>query len=375
MGHITLNDVRKHYDGHDEAAVKGATLEIAEDEFFVILGPSGCGKSTLLRLIAGLEEATGGEIWIDGRLVNYEPPARRNVAMVFQNYALYPQMSVERNIRFPLKMAKLPRAEQEAATQQVLRSLDLERLASRNVSQLSGGERQRVAVGRAIVRRPSALLMDEPLSNLDALLRAQTRAELLQLHREVGGAIVYVTHDQVEAMSMGDRIGVMCAGELVQVDRPEVVYGTPATRFVAQFIGSPPMNLLDGRLLEEDGGLRFHTAGWTYDLATLGRRGAAARQAAGGEATLGVRPESIELTAPERAEDAWEIRLIEYLGAERIALLARDDDVLRVRLPMHTHHVEGERVGVELHPGDVHLFDARGRNVFASPGALASVAS
>ena len=223
----------------------------------MLLGPSGCGKSTLLKMVAGLEGVTDGEIYIDRELINYVPPGRRGVAMVFQNYALYPHMTVRQNIGFPLKMAKTRRDRIEAAVQEVAAIVALSELLERPVSQLSGGQRQRVALARALVRQPRVTLMDEPLSNLDALLRVQTREELLRLHRRVPGTVIYVTHDQVEALTMGDRIGVMRAGELMQVGSAEEVYAKPANRFVAGFVGSPRMNLLDGTIRTSEGEHEF----------------------------------------------------------------------------------------------------------------------
>src|SRR3954449_10755051 len=244
MASVELHRVSKRYSDDGAPAVAELDLGIEDGELFVLLGPSGCGKSTLLKLIGGLEEPSAGEIRIDGRLVNHVSPGRRDVAMVFQSYALYPHMTARENVRFPLRMAKVPRAEAVAAVEEAAGVLGLEALLDRKGGALSGGERQRVAVARALVRDPAVLLMDEPLSNLDALLRMHTREELLRLHRSVPGTIVYVTHDQVEAMTMGDRIGVMEHGRLAQVGSAMEIYDQPATRFVAGFIGAPPMSLI-----------------------------------------------------------------------------------------------------------------------------------
>jgi multiple sugar transport system ATP-binding protein len=233
MAPVRLVAVRKQYAGNQPPAVNDVNLDISDGELFVLLGPSGCGKSTLLRMIGGVEEVTDGELWLGDRLVNFDAPGKRNVAMVFQNYALYPHMSVERNIEFPLRRHHVPRDERRAAVDRTAATLDIKELMDRRVSDLSGGQRQRVAVGRALVRQPAVLLMDEPLSNLDALLRVHTREQLLQLHREIGTTVVYVTHDQVEAMTMGDRIGVMRDGQLVQVGSPDEVYRRPTDKFVA----------------------------------------------------------------------------------------------------------------------------------------------
>jgi len=250
MGAIALRKVEKVY-GHGAKANKvihGVDVDIADGEFIVIVGPSGCGKSTLLRMVAGLEEISAGEIAIGGRVVNRLEPAQRDIAMVFQNYALYPHMSVFDNMAYGLKIAKVPKPEIEARVRKAARILELEALLERKPRQLSGGQRQRVAMGRAIVRQPQAFLFDEPLSNLDAKLRAQTRLEIQKLHRELGVTSLFVTHDQVEAMTLAQRMIVMNGGRVEQIGTPEAVYGRPASTFVAGFIGSPPMNLLAGRV-------------------------------------------------------------------------------------------------------------------------------
>ncbi len=238
-------------------AVGDVSLRVADGEFLVLLGPSGCGKSTILRVVAGLENADSGEIVIGDKLVNFIDPVKRNVAMVFQNYALYPHMTVAKNIAFPLEIAKKPKAEISAAITRAAGILGLEELLERLPGQLSGGQRQRVALARAIVREPHAFLMDEPLSNLDAQLRIQTRLELIQLHARLGITTMYVTHDQVEAMTMGNRIAVMNRGVLQQIGTPQDVYRRPANVFVATFLGAPPMNMIDGALESVDGEWRF----------------------------------------------------------------------------------------------------------------------
>src|SRR5712691_6830365 len=246
VGRVAIRGVSKRFG--DVTAVDDFTLEVADEEFLVLLGPSGCGKSTALRIIAGLEEPTAGTIEIGDRLVNDVEAKDRDVAMVFQSYALYPHMTVRRNVEFPLKTRRVPTAERNRLVQEAAGILGLEDLLERKPAQLSGGQRQRVALARAIVRRPQAFLMDEPLSNLDAKLRVQTRAELVELQRRLSATIVYVTHDQVEAMTMGHRIAVLDAGVLQQVGPPQEVYARPANLFVAQFIGSPPMNTVEGRI-------------------------------------------------------------------------------------------------------------------------------
>ncbi len=245
MAGVTMDKVTKVYP-NGVAAVIDLDLDIAEGEFLVLVGPSGCGKSTALRMVAGLETITSGELRIGDRVVNDLPPKERDIAMVFQNYALYPHMTVEQNIGFALKLAKLPKDEIRERVLNAAKVLQLEEWLDRKPGQLSGGQRQRVAMGRAIVRDPSVFLMDEPLSNLDAKLRAQTRAEIASLQRSLGTTTIYVTHDQIEAMTMGDRVAVMRDGRLQQVDEPEVLYAEPSNLFVAAFIGSPSMNLLEG---------------------------------------------------------------------------------------------------------------------------------
>jgi sn-glycerol 3-phosphate transport system ATP-binding protein len=307
MGAISLRKVEKIY-GHGAKAVKaihGVSAEIADGEFIVIVGPSGCGKSTLLRMVAGLEEITGGEIDISGRVVNRLEPAERDIAMVFQNYALYPHMSVYDNMAYGLKIAKVPKAEIEERVQKAAKILELGGLLDRKPRQLSGGQRQRVAMGRAIVRQPQVFLFDEPLSNLDAKLRAQTRLEIQKLHRELGVTSLFVTHDQVEAMTLGQRLIVMNAGRIEQIGTPEAVYTQPATTFVAGFIGSPPMNLLRGR----GDGVAFAVDGATLTLPAPAPRA--------GDALIGLRPEHAELHG---SVNGWplHVEMIEMLGAERL---------------------------------------------------------
>ncbi len=265
-------------------AVDDVSLEIADREFMVLLGPSGCGKSTLLRIIAGLENPTGGDVFIGDVRVNDVEPKARDVAMVFQSYALYPHKSVQANIEFPLKVRKVPRAEREAAAAQAAATLGLTEFMGRKPGQLSGGQRQRVALARAIVRQPAVFCMDEPLSNLDAKLRSETRAELVALHQRLSSTFIYVTHDQIEAMTMGTRVAVMNRGHIEQVGTPQEVYARPATVFVAQFIGTPPMNVLPAGLVEHS------------------------------DALIGIRPEHIVIddASPVRAE----VLLVEQLGHE-----------------------------------------------------------
>jgi sn-glycerol 3-phosphate transport system ATP-binding protein len=320
MASISIRNAEKTYAPGSKAAVKvihGVDAEIADGEFIVIVGPSGCGKSTLLRMVAGLEEITGGEIAIGPRVVNNLEPAERDIAMVFQNYALYPHMSVYDNMAYGLKIAKVPKPEIDTRVQKAAKILELSHLLERKPRQLSGGQRQRVAMGRAIVRQPSVYLFDEPLSNLDAKLRAQTRLEIQKLHGELGVTSLFVTHDQVEAMTLAQRMIVMNAGRMEQIGTPEEVYHRPATTFVAGFIGSPPMNLLEGQAE----GMRFTLGGATLALPAPAPRN--------GALLLGVRPEHADAAAT-----GWTMRVevVEMLGAERLVYCRLGDAPFTVRL-------------------------------------------
>ena len=306
MGAIALRNVEKAYGFGPKVnkVIHGVNAEIADGEFIVIVGPSGCGKSTLLRMVAGLEAITGGEVHIGGRLVNTLEPAERDIAMVFQNYALYPHMSVFENMAYGLKIAKVPKAEIEARVQKAAKILELGALLQRKPRELSGGQRQRVAMGRAIVRQPAVFLFDEPLSNLDAKLRAATRLEIQKLHAELGITSLFVTHDQVEAMTLAQRMIVMNAGRIEQMGTPEQVYGEPASTFVAGFIGSPPMNLMPCTTE----GLHVTLGGQSLPLPVAAPRS--------GPLTLGVRPEHAVMDP----QGPWQMQvdLLEMLGAERL---------------------------------------------------------
>ncbi|HEX4979617.1 MAG TPA: sn-glycerol-3-phosphate ABC transporter ATP-binding protein UgpC [Acidimicrobiales bacterium] len=347
---VALRNVTKRFDG--VTAVDDLTLEVHDTELLVLLGPSGCGKSTALRIIAGLEDATSGTVELGGRDVTDVEAKDRDVSMVFQSYALYPHMTVRRNIEFPLAARRVDRAERDAAVAEAARALDLEALLDRKPAQLSGGQRQRVALARAIVRRPLVFLMDEPLSNLDAKLRVHTRAELIELHRRLGATIVYVTHDQVEAMTMGDRIAVMRDGVLQQVGPPQAVYERPANLFVAGFIGSPPMNTVPG--VVRDGGTSVEVGGGLVPLPAA----LAEQVRAGGvrDVMVGVRPEGLELgTGPVPAT----VTLVESLGHERHVLcrLPGGEPVI-VRLAAdEPAPADGDAVRLAVKPGQLHLFD------------------
>jgi sn-glycerol 3-phosphate transport system ATP-binding protein len=328
MASIQLKDVVKKYGkGKQELQViHGVNADIADREFIVIVGPSGCGKSTLLRMVAGLEEISGGEISIGGRVVNQLEPAERDIAMVFQNYALYPHMSVFENMAYGLKIKKMPMEEIKQRVDKAAGILELGHLLDRKPRQLSGGQRQRVAMGRAIVRQPQVFLFDEPLSNLDAKLRAQTRLEIQKLHRELGITSLFVTHDQVEAMTLAQRMMVMNAGNMEQFGTPEEVYHRPASTFVASFIGSPPMNLLKN--------------------APGGREGS----------ILGIRPEHLDV-----GHDGWEARVetVELLGAERLVYARVGGEQLIVRIEEGSPSPAPEStIRVTPRPDRLHWFDA-----------------
>jgi sn-glycerol 3-phosphate transport system ATP-binding protein len=349
MGAISLRKVEKTYAPGSKAAVKvihGVDAEITDGEFVVIVGPSGCGKSTLLRMVAGLEEITGGDIAIGGRVVNQLEPSERDIAMVFQNYALYPHMSVFDNMAYGLKIAKLPAEQIKARVDKAAKILELGGLLERKPRQLSGGQRQRVAMGRAIVREPSVFLFDEPLSNLDAKLRAQTRLEIQKLHRELGITSLFVTHDQVEAMTLAQRMMVMNAGRMEQFGTPEEVYQRPATTFVAGFIGSPPMNLLRGTA----DGSRFSTGGQTLPLPMSAPRA--------GELILGLRPEHAQWA--ESGAGTWEllVDVVETLGAERLVYCRLGEQLFTVRIDGTLAAPKpGERVPLRVPPERLHWFD------------------
>jgi len=328
-------------------AVDELDLTATDGELLVLLGPSGCGKSTALRMIAGLEDPTEGEVRIGDRVVNDVAPKDRDVAMVFQTYALYPHKTVRANIEMPLKPRRVAKGERAAQVAEVARMLGLEELLDRKPRELSGGQRQRVALARAIVRRPAAFLMDEPLSNLDAKLRIQTRAELVELHRRLGTTIVYVTHDQVEAMTMADRVAIMDAGRLQQVGPPQEVYDRPANAFVARFIGSPPMNLLNATA----GDGRLRTAG--------GCLPAPGSSVAPGVVTVGVRPEHLRDARGGEPALAAELRVVESLGHERLLVCDSGGEPLIVRRPAEGPLPEpGTRLSLTADAANVHVFDA-----------------
>jgi multiple sugar transport system ATP-binding protein len=354
VGRVAIRGVSKRF--ADVIAVDDLTLEVADEEFLVLLGPSGCGKSTALRMIAGLEEPTEGTIEIGDREVNDVEAKDRDVAMVFQSYALYPHMTVRKNVEFPLKTRRVPTGERNRLVEETTRMLGLETLLERKPAQLSGGQRQRVALARAIVRRPQAFLMDEPLSNLDAKLRVQTRAELVELRRRLGATIVYVTHDQVEAMTMGDRIAILDHGVLQQVGPPQDVYARPANLFVASFIGNPPMNTVAGEVTRVDGTVGVRIPGGVVEIP--GALGAAVERRGLERVVLGVRPE--DLILGEGRQIRATVSVIESLGHERHVICRLEGgQLIIVRQAANVSPpAEASEVGLAADAARLHVFDA-----------------
>ena len=360
MARVELKNIKKIYPGNIEA-VKNADLVINDKEFVVLVGPSGCGKSTTLRMIAGLEEITDGTISIDDVVVNDIPPKDRDIAMVFQNYALYPHMTVYNNMAFGLKLRKYPKDEIAKRVHEAADILGIPELLSRKPKALSGGQRQRVAVGRAIVRNPKVFLFDEPLSNLDAKLRVQMRAEISKLHTQLNATMIYVTHDQIEAMTMGDRIVVMLDGEIQQVAPPLELYNHPVNKFVAEFIGSPPMNMLDGTLVGENGSLRFRDASESVNLIIPEREGKNLEQFVGKSVTLGIRPEDLLENDEQQMKDGISIQapveVVEPMGSEinLYILLNNKSMIARIKADaepqVNTNHI------LDVNTHKIHLFD------------------
>jgi multiple sugar transport system ATP-binding protein len=379
MTAIELIDVTKEYDG-GVLAVRHLSLAVGEGEFLVLVGPSGCGKSTALRMIAGLESITGGELRIDGKRVNEMAPKDRDIAMVFQSYALYPHMTVAENIGFPLRLAGIPKQERTRQVRQAADMLRLDEQLTRRPGKLSGGQRQRVAMGRAIVRQPKAFLMDEPLSNLDAKLRVQMRAEIAGLQRELAVTTVYVTHDQVEAMTMGDRVAVLKDGVLQQVDTPQRLYDEPRNIFVAGFIGSPAMNLFEGGVGRsgENWVVFLGGAEWAIPEPLLALHPPLCTQS-GGRIVVGIRPEDFRVASDDDRAGALEVDVVltESLGSEvhahvRVdarAVASGDPDAEEepvtgrhgnaiARLPPRSPFREGSRAYLTVAPERLHFFDA-----------------
>ncbi len=351
MGALSIRNVRKSYAGQE--ILKGIDIEIEAGEFLILVGPSGCGKSTLLSMIAGLDTPTSGEIHIGDRDVTFAEPKDRDIAMVFQSYALYPNMNVADNIAFGLEMRKVPKPEREAAVARVAKMLQIEHLLKRKPGQLSGGQRQRGAMGRALARNPQLFLFDEPLSNLDAKLRVEMRAEIKLLHQRTRTTTVYVTHDQVEAMTLGDRIAVMKEGVLQQFGTPDDIYARPATKFVAEFIGSPAMNLVKAQRAL-GGGITAHAV-----PLPLSASQAAALQsnAAGTDVVYGLRPEDLQITAVEGAPMVGTVTMLEPTGPETYVTLDTPAGRLVTRVPGRVAQAVGERVGLSWDAEHTHLFD------------------
>jgi multiple sugar transport system ATP-binding protein len=348
MGALSIRNVRKSFGATD--ILKGIDIEVEAGEFLILVGPSGCGKSTLLSMIAGLDTPSTGSIHIADRDVTYALPKDRDIAMVFQSYALYPNMNVAKNISFGLEMRNVPKAEREAAVQRVAKMLQIEHLLDRKPGQLSGGQRQRVAMGRALARNPKLFLFDEPLSNLDAKLRVEMRAEIKLLHQRTKTTTVYVTHDQVEAMTLGDRIAVMREGVVQQLGTPDDIYSRPATRFVAEFIGSPAMNMVGSQRAAN--GLIAKGV----DLALTEAQRLALQSANAAEITYGLRPESLAFAG---AGLPGAVSMLEPTGPETYALVDTPVGNLVARVPGKVPHAVGERVFLHWSATDAHLFDAQ----------------
>ena len=357
MASVKLENVNKYYNQRIHA-VKNVNLDINDQEFIVLVGPSGCGKSTLLRMIAGLEDVTEGSILIDDRVVNNVPPKDRDIAMVFQNYALYPHMSVFDNMAFGLKLRKFSKDEIDKRVHHAAKLLGIEDYLSRKPKELSGGQRQRVAVGRAIVRQPKVFLFDEPLSNLDAKLRVQMRIEISKLHQQLKTTMIYVTHDQVEAMTMGDRIVVLKDGEVQQVDMPMKLYEAPANLFVAGFIGSPAMNFIQGEL-HRDGVLYFKSDQITIDLSP--RMSERSITESHGKAILGIRPEHLIPERNDHKNGAFKalVEVIEPMGAETYAYCKVGGHTLTLRLNPDFKVKVGDTISLKPDLQKIHLFDVQ----------------
>jgi len=349
---IRLEQLSKEFaDG--SAAVHGLNLTIANRELLTLLGPSGCGKTTTLRMIAGLESPTRGRVYFGDRLMNEVPPAKRNIAMVFQSYALYPHMTVRGNMDYPLRKAGLNRADRQARIAQAAGLLQIDALLDRKPRQLSGGQQQRVALGRAIVRDPDVFLLDEPMSNLDAKLRGHMRVELIQLHRRLGKTAVYVTHDQMEAMTMSDRIAVLNRGLLQQVATPDEIYNRPANRFVANFIGSPEMNFIEGEIGADTDGICFRAA--SFNLPLSGDQAESARRfGAGRTVSAGLRPEDVMLGEGSLEGD---VTVVESIGHEILVQLDVRGHRIVARVPAHLSIRSGSRVPIGFRSEKLHLFD------------------
>lgn len=359
MAKIVLEGVCKNFG--NVAAVNELSLEVQDKEFLVLLGPSGCGKTTALRCIAGLETPDRGNIWVGDRLVNDLSCRERDIAMVFQSYALYPHMSVYDNLAFPLRVRKFPKTEVDTKVRKAAETLRITQLLERKPKQLSGGEQQRVALGRALVREPKVFLMDEPLSNLDAKLRLQMRAELKRLQKELAITTVYVTHDQAEAMTMADRIAVMNRGLLIQFETPDKIYTFPANIFVAGFLGSPPMNFIDCSFVRKDERAFLDAGTFSMDISEFADT---VKEKCSGELVLGIRPEDIwvQRNRPEGESVEADVYIVEPLGSEVIVDLKLGDNLLKARSPADVNVDLGDKVWLSFRKNKMHIFDKKTEN-------------
>ena len=360
MARVVLKNVGKKYG--NVVAVKNANIVCEDKEFLILVGPSGCGKTTTLRMIAGLEEISAGEIFIDDLMVNDIPPKDRDIAMVFQNYALYPHMTVYENMAFGLKLRKYPAAEIKSRVNEAAEILSIERYLKRKPKELSGGERQRVAVGRAIVRKPKVFLFDEPLSNLDAKLRVQMRAELSKLHTRLQATMIYVTHDQVEAMTMGEKIVVMKATEVQQIASPKEMYNKPINKFVAGFIGSPSMNFIEGTLESKKGGMYFNEE--NFEVRVPDTMMEKLKGKMGAEVTMGIRPEDIydKVYAPNASADntiVATVEVVEQLGSESNVYLTTGKTPFIAKMDSEAEVEVNQEVELVLDMNKAHFFDSQ----------------
>jgi multiple sugar transport system ATP-binding protein len=365
MADVVLTNVKKVYD-NNVVAVEDFNLHINDKEFVVLVGPSGCGKSTTLRMVAGLEEITSGQITIGDRLVNNVPPKDRDIAMVFQNYALYPHMTVYKNMAFGLKLRKYPKTEIDGRVKDAAKILGLEEYLTRKPKQLSGGQRQRVAVGRAIVRKPKVFLFDEPLSNLDAKMRVQMRTEISKLHTRLQATMIYVTHDQVEAMTMGDRIVVMKDGHIQQVADPMTLYNQPTNKFVAGFIGSPPMNFMDSTVISENGSLWVDTG--IFKLKTTKKQAEELEAYLGKTVVFGIRPEDVHDRKYHIEKDSdccahATIIVVEPMGAETFLYLSANELSFIAKVGGEEYHRASDDVELYFDMGKAHYFDVESENM------------
>jgi multiple sugar transport system ATP-binding protein len=360
MAEVLLKNVTKVYDGGNKV-VTDADFTVKDKEFVVLVGPSGCGKTTTLRMVAGLEEITSGEIYIDGKLVNNLPPKDRDIAMVFQNYALYPHMTVYENMAFGLKLKKVDKKEIETRVNEAAKILGLEDYLARKPKALSGGQRQRVAVGRAIVRKPKVFLFDEPLSNLDAKLRVQMRTEISKLHKQLGATMIYVTHDQTEAMTMGDRIVVMKDGKINQIDPPMNLYNKPVNKFVAGFIGSPAMNFIEGRLFNSNG-LQFESINKTLNLKLDDQQSERLKNYTQKKIWVGIRPENFHDDSDQSLSTGFssidvKLDLVEPMGNEAYLYFNLDDTQCISRISVRDIPVNGSVRKLKINNQKLYFFD------------------